>query len=150
MFTYSCMGNNEAFMYIVTVFQFLSWKSSFVYSEDLYVCSIFLCYFFLTDCKYNIMNTQNGIIDSIIRLHLMVNFLLAFTSIAKLISLDNIIHQLLAQDSTIGICHVRTYTYFYWHMHDFEHAYVHMYTHFSLKFFKYFKICQVFITLYTA
>ena len=34
------------------------------------------------------------------------------------------------QGSTIGVHGVRVYAYFYWHTHDFGHAYVVTYAHF--------------------
>ena len=34
------------------------------------------------------------------------------------------------QGFTNGICHRCTYAYFYYRMHDFEHAYIDMYAHF--------------------
>ena len=34
------------------------------------------------------------------------------------------------QGLIIGICGICTYTYCYWCMHNFGHAYVEMYTHF--------------------
>ena len=35
-----------------------------------------------------------------------------------------------SQGSTIGICPVCAFAYFYWHMHDFGHAYADTYAHF--------------------
>ena len=34
------------------------------------------------------------------------------------------------QGSTNDVHRVRTYTYFYWHTHDFEHAYIDKYARF--------------------
>ena len=55
--------------------------------------------------------------------------------------------------STIGICCVPMYAYFYWHTDDFEHAYINMYnlhSFFSI-IFRVFNFCfffLVFIILY--
>ena len=40
------------------------------------------------------------------------------------------------QGPTIRVRRVRTYAYFYWRAHDFEHAYVDTYTHFLSMIFK--------------
>ena len=52
------------------------------------------------------------------------------------------------QGSTIGVCRVCTYAYFYWSMHNFRHAYVDTYSFFSLLFFKVFKILLALIFSY--
>ena len=36
------------------------------------------------------------------------------------------------QGSTTGVHCIHMYAYFYWHMHNFGHAYIDMYAHFSL------------------
>ena len=36
---------------------------------------------------------------------------------------------IVTQGSTIGICCIRMYTYFYWHKHDFGHACIDMHVH---------------------
>ena len=46
------------------------------------------------------------------------------------------------QGSTIVVRRIHTYTYFYWHTHDFGHAYVDMYAHISLLFLKVFKFAS--------
>ena len=44
-----------------------------------------------------------------------------------------------SQCSIIGICHVYTYVYFYWCMHDLRHAYVDTYAHFLSMIFQCFQ-----------
>ena len=45
----------------------------------------------------------------------------------------------LIKDSTIGIRHVRMYAYFYWHTHDFGHAYADVRSFFPNDFSKFSK-----------
>ena len=50
-------------------------------------------------------------------------------SVAKFFANDALLFGL--HDSTIGIHHIHMYTFFYWCTHNFGHAYIDMYTHFS-------------------
>ena len=49
---------------------------------------------------------------------------------------------------TIHIRHVRMYSYFYWHMHDFGHVYVGMCAQFFLMIFETFQNFDRFFIVY--